>query len=48
MDKRHDMSPLSNFHHVGSIVKDVDKTASYYESLGLGPFEPLIVKGVKT
>ena len=45
MDKSHEMSPLSSFHHVGSIVKDVDRTAAYYESLGLGPFEPLIVNG---
>jgi methylmalonyl-CoA/ethylmalonyl-CoA epimerase len=38
-------SPLSNIHHVGVIVRDVDETAEYYESLGMGPFEPLIVNG---
>jgi methylmalonyl-CoA/ethylmalonyl-CoA epimerase len=35
--------PLANFHHVGAIVKDCDKTAAYYESLGMGVFEPLMV-----
>ena len=39
------ISPLSNIHHVGAIVRDVDKTAAYFESLGMGPFEPLIVSG---
>jgi catechol 2,3-dioxygenase-like lactoylglutathione lyase family enzyme len=38
-------SVLSNIHHVGTIVRDVDKTAEYYESLGMGPFEPLDVIG---
>ena len=34
-------SPFSNIHHVGAIVRDVDKAAEYYESLGIGPFEPI-------
>ncbi|MFC1873206.1 VOC family protein [Chloroflexota bacterium] len=34
------------FHHVGLVVRDVDKTADFYESLGVGPFEPLVF-GVK-
>jgi len=38
-------TPLTNIHHVGAIVRDVDKTAEYYESLGMGPFEPLIIDG---
>ena len=38
-------SALSNIHHVGAIVRDADKTAAYYESLGMGPFEPLNVEG---
>jgi methylmalonyl-CoA/ethylmalonyl-CoA epimerase len=41
-------SALSNIHHVGAIVRDVDETAEYYESLGMGPFEPLIVNGKDT
>ena len=32
-----------SFHHVGLIVKDADKTVAFYESLGIGPFEPLAV-----
>lgn len=32
-----------NFHHVGLIVRDADRVAEYYESLGIGPFEPLDV-----
>ncbi len=36
-------SLLSELHHIGLIVKDVDKTAGYYESLGFGPFEPMVL-----
>jgi len=37
-------SPLTeNFHHVGLIVRDADRVAEYYESLGIGPFEPFAV-----
>lgn len=32
-------TPLAKLGHVGLVVKDVDKTVAYYESLGLGPFE---------
>ena len=32
-------SPFSVVHHVGIIVKDVDKTAEYYGTFGIGPFE---------
>lgn len=38
-------SPFLNIHHVGAIIRNADKTAEYYESLGMGPFEPLIVSG---
>jgi len=39
-------SPLSeNLHHVGIVVCDMDKACEYYESLGIGPFEPLLRKG---
>lgn len=34
-------SPFSELHHIGFIVRDADKVAEYYESLGLGPFERL-------
>ena len=27
-----------DFHHVGVIVKDMDKTIAYLESIGIGPF----------
>ena len=41
-------SPVSEaFHHVGLIVKDADKTAEFYESLGIGPFEPLAMEAVE-
>ena len=30
-------SPFSKLDHVGIIVKDLDKTIKYYESLGIGP-----------
>jgi len=36
-------SPFSKLHHIGAIVSDVDKTAEYYESLGIGPFDPLVL-----
>jgi len=29
-------------HHIGMIVRDADRTAAFYESLGIGPFKPLI------
>jgi len=28
-----------DFHHVGIIVKDIDKTIEYLESTGIGPFD---------
>lgn len=41
-------SPLSqNFHHVGMIVHDLDKTVEYYESLGIGPFTSWSVEVVE-
>jgi methylmalonyl-CoA/ethylmalonyl-CoA epimerase len=33
-------------HHVGVVVKDMDKAIAYYESLGIGPFQ--IREGVRT
>ena len=37
-------TPFSTIHHVGVIVKDIDKTVEFYESLGIGPFETLVVE----
>ena len=34
-------SIFSKLHHLGVIVKDVDRVAQYYESLGFGTFELL-------
>lgn len=34
-------SPFSKIHHVGVVVKDMDKTMKYYQSLGMGSFELL-------
>ena len=40
-------SPLTeNFHHVGLIVHDADRVAEYYESLGIGSFEPFAVDDI--
>jgi len=40
-------SITDNFHHVGIIVKDVDRTVRFLESLGIGPFEPLVISSKK-
>ena len=37
-------SPFAEVTQVGVIVRDLDEAVKYYESLGIGPFEPL--KGV--
>lgn len=37
--------PFSNLHHIGIVVKDMDKAIEYYESLGIGPFKPLTISG---
>jgi methylmalonyl-CoA/ethylmalonyl-CoA epimerase len=34
-------SPFTKVHHVGVVVENMDKAVSHYESLGIGPFEPL-------
>ena len=39
-------SPFLNLHHIGVVVRDMDRVTKYYESLGLGPFEP-VGSGVK-
>ncbi len=32
---------VSRIHHIGIVVRDMEKAVKYYESLGIGPFEPL-------
>ncbi len=34
-------SPFSKIAHIGILVRDMDKAVEYYQSLGIGPFEPL-------
>jgi len=34
-------SPFSRVDQIGIVVRDLDKAVKYYESLGIGPFEPL-------
>ncbi len=33
----------TKLHHVGLVVKDIDKTIAYLESIGIGPFEKKFV-----
>jgi methylmalonyl-CoA/ethylmalonyl-CoA epimerase len=33
-------SPFSNIEHLSIVVRDIDKAVEYYQSLGIGPFEP--------
>jgi len=32
-------TPFSKPHHICMVVKDIEKTKSYYESIGIGPWE---------
>ncbi len=32
-------SPYGKLHHVGVVVRDIDRAIGYFESIGLGPFE---------
>lgn len=34
-------SPFSKVDHIGVIVRDMDAAIRHYQSLGIGPFEPL-------
>ena len=36
-------SSFTKVHHVGVVVADMDKAVAHYKSLGIGPFEPLIL-----
>ena len=33
-------APFSRIHHVGVVVRDINRTIEYYSSLGIGPFKP--------
>ena len=33
-------SPFSKVSHVGIVVRDMDQAVEYYQSLGIGPFQP--------
>jgi len=32
-------SPFSKLHHISIVVRNMDKSIKYYESIGIGPFE---------
>lgn len=34
-------SPFEKVHHVGVVVEDMEKARAHFNSLGMGPFEPL-------
>jgi catechol 2,3-dioxygenase-like lactoylglutathione lyase family enzyme len=34
-------SPFSKVNQIGVVVRDMDRAVEYYQSLGIGPFEPL-------
>ena len=36
-------SPFAKIDHIAIIIKDMNQATEYYESLGLGPFEPVTV-----
>jgi methylmalonyl-CoA/ethylmalonyl-CoA epimerase len=36
-------TPFTQVHHVGVVVEDMEKAVKHYQSLGMGPFEPLEV-----
>ena len=39
--KEKETSPFTKFDHVGVVVRNLDRAIEYYDSLGMGPFEPL-------
>ena len=40
-------SPFTRVAHIGVVVRDMDKAIAYYQSLGIGPFQPLDVKSIE-
>jgi methylmalonyl-CoA/ethylmalonyl-CoA epimerase len=39
MEKKSGKYAYSKLHHVGIVVKDIDKAMAYFESIGIGPFK---------
>ena len=39
--------PTWKFHHLGAIVRDLDKAIEYFQSLGIGPFISNASEGVR-
>ena len=37
-------TPFKHVHHVCIVVRDIEKTAAYYTSLGIGPWEEMSLK----
>ena len=42
--KKEKQSPFANLHHIGLVVKDIDRAAKMFSTLGLGPFAPAPMK----
>jgi len=45
MNPEHSNNPFSKPHHLCIVVRDIDKTKSYFESIGIGPwidYPPLV------
>jgi methylmalonyl-CoA/ethylmalonyl-CoA epimerase len=39
MEKKDGKYTYTKLHHVGLVVKDIDKAMAYFESIGIGPFK---------
>ncbi len=39
MEKKDSKYTYTKLHHVGIVVKDIDKAMAYFESIGIGPFK---------
>lgn len=42
VENRTEMSTFSMLYQVGVVVRDLQKAVDYYQSLGIGPFQPLV------
>lgn len=36
-----DLNPFSTVHHIAIVVRDIDASIEYYESIGIGPWEDM-------
>ncbi|UEC01789.1 VOC family protein [Burkholderia vietnamiensis] len=41
-------TPFKQVHHICIVVRDIEKTVAYYESLGIGPWENMDLSGYTT